>query len=468
MAKRVPFSVASVVIRNVLTGILAVTLALAMAPVAALAEEASGDDAQPVANGESADLSAMAIPSDPDAKELQLADVTPPSDQVFSGFPLIPEPIVRDGDTILSEGTDYEVQYVDNTDAGTATVYITGEWHYTGTVAVTFEIAQQDIANADVKASWRGYVVTYNGYTLVEERDYTIERDGDTPSIVGKGNFFGSRTVPPLPDPVSFIDVTSATAHYNEVYWLAEQGISEGWLVAGGREFRPYDEILRADMAAFLFRLARSWGLVTDDWQPSGSVSFTDVNSQTAHYREVMWLAESKISEGWPVDGGREFRPFSKIVRADMAAFLCRLATLAGKYEWAEPARMGFFCDVNGSTAHVEEVMWLAGSKISEGWGSGSTREFRPHSTALRADMAAFLYRLDNLTESGDPDDPDDPYDPIDDPDDPVEDMVLITKTGTKYHRLSGCRSTAGKPVTQISLADALARGYEPCKNCYH
>lgn len=47
---------------------------------------------------------------------------------------------------------------------------------------------------------------------------------------------------------------------------------------------------------------------------------------------------------------------------------------------------------------------------------------------------------------------------------------VLITSTGTKYHRPEGCRSTNKPGVTtyQITLAEAQSRGYEPCKNCYH
>jgi hypothetical protein len=43
-------------------------------------------------------------------------------------------------------------------------------------------------------------------------------------------------------------------------------------------------------------------------------------------------------------------------------------------------------------------------------------------------------------------------------------DTVYITKTGTKYHR--GSCSSLSKSKIPISLADAKAAGYEPCKNC--
>ena len=51
----------------------------------------------------------------------------------------------------------------------------------------------------------------------------------------------------------------------------------------------------------------------------------------------------------------------------------------------------------------------------------------------------------------------------------PVQgDYVLITATGTKYHRPGGCRSTSGRTTYQISLEEAKRRGYTPCSNCYH
>ena len=132
------------------------------------------------------------------------------------------------------------------------------------------------------------------------------------------------------PETVLFIDVDENTAHANDIYWLAQNGISEGWkLEDGTAEFRPYADVARADMAAFLFRLAKNWGIVDDDWQPSGAKSFTDVTEETAHYREIMWLAESGISEGWKhEDGTAEFRPYANVARADMAAFLHRMDAL--------------------------------------------------------------------------------------------------------------------------------------------
>lgn len=42
--------------------------------------------------------------------------------------------------------------------------------------------------------------------------------------------------------------------------------------------------------------------------------------------------------------------------------------------------------------------------------------------------------------------------------------MVYVTKTGTKYHR-AGCRSLA-KSSIPMTLKDAVAKGYGPCSIC--
>lgn len=42
---------------------------------------------------------------------------------------------------------------------------------------------------------------------------------------------------------------------------------------------------------------------------------------------------------------------------------------------------------------------------------------------------------------------------------------VWIPRTGSKYHRTPSCSGM--RSPTQVSLADAVDMGYEPCKRCY-
>lgn len=196
--------------------------------------------------------------------------------------------------------------------------------------------------------------------------------------------------------PISFSDVTDKVAHHKDIAWLVASGISKGWNMPDGTvEFRPYASTERTDMAAFLYRLAKSWGLVDDSWQPKGDSAFIDVTDETPHYREVMWLAESGISRGWDLGGKKVFRPYASVTRADTAAFLRRLADLAGISDNKDGGAS--FKDVTAETAHTEDIAWLAATGISKGWAVSGGYEFRPYSNIARADMAAFLHRLNEM-----------------------------------------------------------------------
>ena len=184
---------------------------------------------------------------------------------------------------------------------------------------------------------------------------------------------------------VVFVDVDAGTAHAKDIAWLAANGITKGWAVGNGTfEFRPYATVRRADMAAFLYRLAGE-----PEFDAKG-VSFTDVDESTPHYKAILWLAAEGVSTGWEAaDGTAEFRPYAEISRCDMAAFLYRMA---GKPKFETEKS---FADVARDTPHREAVLWLAETGVSEGWTlEDGTAEFRPYELIARCDMAAFLQRM--------------------------------------------------------------------------
>ena len=186
---------------------------------------------------------------------------------------------------------------------------------------------------------------------------------------------------------ISFIDVVAGTPHKGDIEWLAANGISTGWKNADGAfEFRPYATVRRADMAAFLYRLAGEPELGADK-----APAFADVDESTPHYKAILWLASEGISTGWKAaDGTAEFRPYDQIARCDMAAFLYRMAG-EPKYETDKG-----FDDVVKDTPHREAVLWLAETGVSEGWElEDGTAEFRPYDLIARCDMAAFIRRMD-------------------------------------------------------------------------
>lgn len=204
-----------------------------------------------------------------------------------------------------------------------------------------------------------------------------------------------------------FTDVYSIlTPHSEDINWLANTGVSQGWTEQdGSRTFRPFVNVARCDMAAFIRKLAsnNNW-MDAATWKPSEAdwKAFVDVDPSTPHAEDVLWLAHSEISEGWDIGSGKkEFRPYVSVARCDMAAFLYRLASKAGVSDaatWSPTESDWAFTDVNTGSSHVKEVLWLAHSGVSKGWvESDGTKTFRPLQDVARCDMAAFLHRLNDL-----------------------------------------------------------------------
>jgi hypothetical protein len=126
------------------------------------------------------------------------------------------------------------------------------------------------------------------------------------------------------PEVSPFTDVTVENMYYKEIAWLAEQGISTGWLEADEtKTFRPYEPVDRDAMAAFLYRLAGGPEHTAPEASP-----FADVAADVQFYTEMSWLAEKEISTGWAEDDGtKTYRPWSPVNRDAMATFLYRFDT---------------------------------------------------------------------------------------------------------------------------------------------
>ncbi len=191
-------------------------------------------------------------------------------------------------------------------------------------------------------------------------------------------------------DPLyGFTDVFASTDHSSEIGWLASAGITTGY---PDGSFGGMKGVARCDMAAFLYRLAGS-----PSYTAPGTSPFKDCNSNTPHYKEVCWLASMGISEGWSVSGGKEFRPYSTVARADMAAFLRRFAAKfldSSVSSWKASSSTVKFSDISSSVSHYEDILWLGTVGVSTGFSDGT---YRWGNDVVRQDMAAFLYRLNNL-----------------------------------------------------------------------
>jgi hypothetical protein len=144
-------------------------------------------------------------------KDLSEARVSAISDQTYTGGAIEPKPTVALDGRTLAEGTDYELSYANNVNAGEATVTVTGKGNYQGTKTVSFTIRAASISKATFSSIpdqpctgseiTPTVTVTMGGKTLTEGTDYTVSYSNNASigtayvKISGKGNYSGAKYI---------------------------------------------------------------------------------------------------------------------------------------------------------------------------------------------------------------------------------------------------------------------------------
>lgn len=143
--------------------------------------------------------------------DISKATINKIDDVTFTGEPIKPALKVSYKDKTLKQGTDYEVSYSDNINAGKAAYTLYGKGDYTGTLSGNFKIAPANISGATVELDSSSYTydgtahepkatVTLNGKSLSSETEYELtyadntNAGNATATITGKGNYSGTVT----------------------------------------------------------------------------------------------------------------------------------------------------------------------------------------------------------------------------------------------------------------------------------
>ena len=139
--------------------------------------------------------------------------VTKIPNQLYTGDEIEPMLVVKDGQTLLTEGVDYTVSYQNNIETGTAKAVLNGIWDYCGEKSVSFKIIGIDIKKAAVtnipnSVMYSGDSITVNPsleirgdegvISLQENQDYTVNYQKNkavgTATVIFKGinNYSGT------------------------------------------------------------------------------------------------------------------------------------------------------------------------------------------------------------------------------------------------------------------------------------
>ncbi len=181
---------------------------------------------------------------------------------------------------------------------------------------------------------------------------------------------------------VSFKDAGQAPWAQDIIEALASREIIAG---TGNDEFSPQREVTRAE---FLQLLVSALNLQAN----GAAASFTDVQESDWYAQVISVAAELGIVK---VKADGSFAPNEAITREDMAVLTVRALALLDRQQ-AEAAQSGAFSDGAQVASYAQEaVETLTSQGLIKGFTDGS---FKPKETASRAQAAAIIYRLLDLS----------------------------------------------------------------------
>lgn len=197
----------------------------------------------------------------------------------------------------------------------------------------------------------------------------------------------------PVVPPSRFSDVPAGHLFADDVAWLAASDITRGCNPPANDRFCPDAPVSRAQFAAFLHRAWRHWG---GPPVSSAAARFADVPPSHTFASDVAWLTATGATRGCNPPTNDLFCPHSPVTRGQAAALLVRL------FDLPAPERRLVFADVPDSHVFADEVAALAAAGLSRGCGfvDGAGPVFCPDRPLSRAELAAFLHRLDRFAAS--------------------------------------------------------------------
>ena len=176
---------------------------------------------------------------------------------------------------------------------------------------------------------------------------------------------------------ITFSDVPSGAYYAEAVRWAVEQGVTNG---TGNGTFQPNGSCTRAQLAAFLWRLA-------GEPESTQDPTFTDVSADAWCAKALRWAAEQGIVTGY-ADGS--FHPDQTVTRIQAVAMLYRYAKAQGMDTTRGGMAVREFDDFAAVPAYALEA---AGWAVNAGILRGAGNRLMPNDPCTRAQIVTFLYR---------------------------------------------------------------------------
>ena len=213
------------------------------------------------------------LPRGANAFNVQLSE----TEYIYDGTPKTPEVIVTDRERILTEGKDYTLEYLDNTDAGTAKVMITGRGSYQGTRTLPYTIS---------KAQLEAVYVQKNIL-----KDTGSKQTVEIGTVYAEGTGAKDHIVPP-----EYYTVTGNTASYPGSYELTVRAKDQSNYT--GFVNVPYT-IVSQDAAVFTAKLATSDEQIYDGSPKEPTVIVEDSGRALAKDTDYTVIYQDNVNAGY-------------------------------------------------------------------------------------------------------------------------------------------------------------------------
>lgn len=122
------------------------------------------------------------------------------SNYIYDGSAKVPSITVKYDDKTLTKDTDYTVSYANNTNAGVATVTVTGKGNYTGTIIKKFIIEKAESVCSITSVSSMSYPKTSSGNVV-----YSCTGDGSVSAVSSDTSFMTVGSVSSTNIPVTIL-----------------------------------------------------------------------------------------------------------------------------------------------------------------------------------------------------------------------------------------------------------------------
>ena len=344
---------------------------------------------------------------------------------------------VENGTTTLTNGTDYTAAYKNNTNAGTATVTVTGKGTYTGTASKTFKINRRSIASATVTGlsdkTYNGTEQTQNPVvkaaekTLTSGTDYTISYENNinagtaTLKVNGKGNYtatksveftigkaaptlkFAKTSLTKVENDAAFTNKLTATTDGTVTYKSSNtavaavnktsgkvtiKGTGKTTITATAAEGTNY----KAGSAKYTLTVTAS-GVIKSISLSEESITMVYGNERAVP--SVSYYPESATDEktvDWSSSDTALVTVENGMIKAMDPGKAVITATVPGSKVSATADVRVLFKDVTDAGSwYFDAVYWALDNNVTAGYGKGT---FRPTAGLTRAQTVTFLYNL--------------------------------------------------------------------------